>query len=462
MPLSLNDDAIAIVDLNNPAQQVPIASGSATSTANLGFLMMGVTTAGTASFAQFDNAGAMKVTGSVGIAGSLSTTNASTGVTGSSMPAQGTFIAGFDSTTNFLRGIAVDPSGRVLMQMFNTASVIVSGTPTITGSVSVLNTVNVTGSMTVPNTVTVTGSVTIGSPIVTATNAVRVSDPKTDATSTASLNVLNAAVTLDMSGSSGCGFQLQAGTLVGTLTPEASFDGGTTWVATGFYDVDTKGIAETITVSSTTTSRNILLPAGTGLARVRVSAFTSGASTGVLRGSQTPPQVNYVAQLDGRRATYIGTTTAFASATTATDIFYIAGSATKTIRVLRIQVYATQTTAAAANIFLIKRSTANTLGTAVATTKVPLNSQNAAATATVQHYTANPTVGTTVGTVQAYRGILPAGATLINNPICTWEFGRFSGQAIVLRGTAEGLAVNLNSVTIAGGSFIITCEWTEE
>lgn len=96
------------------------------------------------------------------------------------------------------------------------------------------------------------------------------------------------------------------------------------------------------------------------------------------------------------------------------------------------------------------------------TTKVPLDSTSGAATATVQHYTANPTVGTLVGNIQAYRGIIPAAATLIENPIIDWQFGNRPGQAIVLRGTTEGIAVNLNNVTVAGGSFIITCEWTEE
>lgn len=375
-----------------------------------------------------------------------------TGVTGSSAPAQATFIAGFDSSAGLLRGFSVDatgklnvnataagspnvggtsslapssaslgggvdgtgilrpflvdPSGRLLVQLFNSASVTgsvgISGTPTITGSVTVPNTVTITGSVGLSQIATVTGSITIGSPVVSSINAVRVYDPRPDSTSTAALGALNAAVTLDMSGSVGCGFQLATGTLVGTLTPEMSFDGGTTWVATGFYDVDTKGIAETITVSSNAQTKSILLPAGAGLARVRVSAFTSGTSTGTLRGSQTIPQVIYNSPIDGRRATYSAATAAFASAATATDIFIVQGSATKTIRVIAVKVFATQTTAGAGNIFLLKRSTANTGGTTVATTRVPLDSQYPAATATVQHYTANPTVGTLVGNIDAY------------------------------------------------------------
>jgi hypothetical protein len=523
MPLSQNDDTIALVDLNDPTNQVAFASGSAVTTGSLGFIALGVTPGGSSSFLQLDSSGLMRITGSVATSGvgtitgsisvfnTVSTLGSSEGITGSAPPSRFTFAGGFDSSSGFgrafsvdttgrlnvnatfapsntagtgstapttasldggvdgsgiLRPLLVDSSGRLLVQVFNSASITgsvgISGTPTITGSVTVPNTVTVTGSVGLSQIATVTGSITIGSPVVSSINAVRVFDPHPDSTSTATLGALNAAVTIDMSGSVGCGFQLATGTLVGTLTPEISFDGGTTWVTTGFFDVDTKGISDTITVSSTTATKSILLPAGTGLVRVRVSAYTSGTSSGTLRATFAPPQVIYNAPIDGRRNTYAGATAAFASAATATDIFVIYGSATKTIRVLRIQVYATQTTAGAASIFLIKRSTAPTGGTSVATTKVPLDSTSAAATATVQHYTANPTVGTTVGNVQAYRGIIPAAASLINNPICTWDFGNRPGQAIVLRGTGEGVAVNLNGVTVTGGSFIINCEWTEE
>ncbi|HNC58449.1 MAG TPA: hypothetical protein PLP33_23685 [Leptospiraceae bacterium] len=281
---------------------------------------------------------------------------------------------------------------------------------------------------------------------------------------TGTLGALNAEVRLALSGSTSAGFQLAAGNLVGTLSAETSYDNGTTWIGTGFFDIDTKGLSDTIIFASANTAqtKGLMVPQGGGLIRVRVSAYTSGTANATLRVSNTAQQVTYVSLLDGRRSTYSGTTAAFTPAATATDVFIIQGSATKTIRVLKIQLYATQTTAGAASIFLIKRSTANTAGTAVATTKVPFDSTNPAATATVQHYTANPTVGTTVGNVQAYRGIIPAAASLINNPIITWTFGENSGQSVVLRGTTELLAINLNSVTINGGSLIARVEWTEE
>jgi hypothetical protein len=35
------------------------------------------------------------------------------------------------------------------------------------------------------------------------------------------------------------------------------------------------------------------------------------------------------------------------------------------------------------------------------------------------------------------------------------------GQSIVLRGTAQQIAVNLNAATVTGGSFNITIQWIE-
>ena len=147
-------------------------------------------------------------------------------------------------------------------------------------------------------------------------------------------------------------------------------------------------------------------------------------------------------------------------ANNATDIFTIYGSATKTIRVTRLAITATQTTAAQRDLVLIKRSTANTAGTSTAPNKVPHDSTSVAATATVLSYTANPTLGTSVGNVRSRK--VYVGTTAGNSDECIFEFGTRGNQAIVLRGTNEGLCVNLNSVTSFGGLWDISVEWVEE
>jgi hypothetical protein len=169
---------------------------------------------------------------------------------------------------------------------------------------------------------------------------------------------------------------------------------------------------------------------------------------------------------DGTKATYCASITGLASAASATDIFTITGSATKVVRVNRIRVSATQNTVGYTDILLVKRSTANTVGTSTAPTIVSNDSNNPAGTAVVRAYTANPTLGTAVGTMRSNK-------ILINTPVPSnaqtagtqwpvdWTFGEL-GQSIVLRGVAQVLAVNLNGVTLAGSSFDIAIEFTEE
>ena len=160
-------------------------------------------------------------------------------------------------------------------------------------------------------------------------------------------------------------------------------------------------------------------------------------------------------------ATYSAAVVGLASALTATDIFTITGSATKTVRVSRIMVNGVQTTAAQVNMLLIKRSTANSAGTSTAPTRVAYDSTSAAATATVLAYTANPTLGTALGTASASRAFIPGAATASDAQGLEIVSGDVGQQMMTLRGIAEVLGVNLNGTTIAGSAFNITVEWTE-
>lgn len=166
---------------------------------------------------------------------------------------------------------------------------------------------------------------------------------------------------------------------------------------------------------------------------------------------------------DGLRATYSASITALASAASATDIFTITGSSTKTVRITRLEISGQATTAAAAQVVLLVRSAANTSGTSTSPTAVPHDSNSAAATATIKAYTANPTTGALVGNLKAAYVFLaaPATATVASEPLFL-DFGLRPSQAIVLRGTAQVLAINLNGVTVTGGAFDINVEWTED
>ena len=202
-----------------------------------------------------------------------------------------------------------------------------------------------------------------------------------------------------------------------------------------------------------------------GVYNTTVPALTNGERGDIQVDSRSAQQVTL---LDGSRQTYKASITNLVAATTPTDVFTITGSATKVVRVTHLCLMGTQTTQATRSVLVIKRSAANTGGTSSACTAVPNDSNNAAATATVLAYTANPTgLGAAVGTMisrQIFIGNAAPGGNV--SPIeggggDLYEAYRPS-QAIVLRGTAQVLAINLNSVTSAGNSFDIFVEWTEE
>jgi hypothetical protein len=169
----------------------------------------------------------------------------------------------------------------------------------------------------------------------------------------------------------------------------------------------------------------------------------------------------FVKERYGHVSTYGASVTGLTAANTATDIFTITGSANKTVKIRQLTLSATQTTAGNINLLLVKRSTANTGGTSVLQTAVPFDSLNPAATATVRSYTANPTLGTAVGTVNNEKLFIPT-ATGANAPFVFSPTASSQAQEITLRGTNEVLAVNLNGVTVGGNNFNIDITWTEE
>lgn len=176
-------------------------------------------------------------------------------------------------------------------------------------------------------------------------------------------------------------------------------------------------------------------------------------------GNNTNPLV--ISVVDTVKNTYSASAGPFAAAASATDVFTITGSASKTIRITRISFSGTQTTAAMRDVLIIKRSTANTGGTSATPIIAPHDSQFPAATAVVRNYTANPaSLGTSVGTIRSQKVYIGT-ATQLSREFCV-DWGPRNSQAPVLRGTTQVLAVNLNGVTSTGNSLSISIEWTEE
>lgn len=158
--------------------------------------------------------------------------------------------------------------------------------------------------------------------------------------------------------------------------------------------------------------------------------------------------------------TYSAAAGSFNLAALATDIFTITGSGTKTISITEISI---SFTGGGEIVFcqLLKRSTANSAGTATTLTNVPHDSTNAAATATVKAYTANPTLGTLVGAVRVDRVNSPLPSSSTQPGESVFAFGVKLNQPITLRGTGEVLAFNFNAVTLLSGTAVAYVEWTE-
>jgi hypothetical protein len=180
--------------------------------------------------------------------------------------------------------------------------------------------------------------------------------------------------------------------------------------------------------------------------------------------------------LDSIKRTYSQAMSNLVVASSPTTFWQICGSATSTVRVTRITIGGRQTAVAAADIQLIKTSTAATGGTiasgqpfaGAAVVGVPYDTNTAAGTALVTAWTANPTVGTPVvasaGWIWAGQVVLGNLSTGVGLPQVIFDAGNHPGSAVVLRGAAQCLAISgaVGTGPGSGNLMDITTEWTEE
>jgi len=179
------------------------------------------------------------------------------------------------------------------------------------------------------------------------------------------------------------------------------------------------------------------------------------------RVTQYNTDASLVKTIDGVSKTYSASITGLVVAAAATDFFMITGSATKTIRITKIEVIGTATAAAATDILVIKRSTLNDGGTSTTLTSVPHDSSDSAATSIIKAYTVDPTsLGTSVGNIISHKLFL---STATTQPYA-WKmlFGDRASKAIVLRGATQCLCLNYNGRTNAGNAISISVEFIED
>lgn len=106
-------------------------------------------------------------------------------------------------------------------------------------------------------------------------------------TATVALGSLNATISISMTGLPGVGFQLAAGTLIGTITPQCSLDGGTSWVTCAFYNpISASSYANfSFATANPLTILSILPISGSSTVRVIVTNYVSGTANAVMRAS---------------------------------------------------------------------------------------------------------------------------------------------------------------------------------
>jgi hypothetical protein len=170
--------------------------------------------------------------------------------------------------------------------------------------------------------------------------------------------------------------------------------------------------------------------------------------------SVNPPEP--VTSWDGQKASYSST---FSGASVAGDTVVLTGSASRTIRVTRVNLSGcTISTAAYVTVNLNKHTTADTAGTTAAMTTSLRDSNDAAASATITGYSVAPTAGTS--TTAAILRIFASTTTTVGTSPQFYIFGLEPGsRAIVLRGTTQQFAVNFGTAAVTCG---ITVVWTEE
>jgi hypothetical protein len=274
-----------------------------------------------------------------------------------------------------------------------------------------------------------------------------------------------------------------------TINFEASVD-DTTWVSIMGLQVGT-----TTTATSTTATGDWMLSiAGYKSVRARISAYSTGTITvtgyssvltipGAVSGGGASGNVN-INQIAGNSvATGSGTATsgtqrvAIASpvkagysytsdfktpAASTTDICQIKGSSTKKVEIHRVAVvWSVFASLGGAVLYLKKRDSVMTGGTSVF--GVPLDSNDATATASVVVFTANPSAGSEVGILRITNAVQHANNPEQNGEFILWDAAE-EGQTIKLISDAESVVINCNGDKPAGSAqqFSVHVLTTEE
>lgn len=147
--------------------------------------------------------------------------------------------------------------------------------------------------------------------------------------------------------------------------------------------------------------------------------------------------------------------------TAAAVLVEMTGSATMTIRIKKILMWAQCATKFFAELTL-GRATAVSGGTPNAMTAGKHDKTFPAATATIQNYTAAAVAGTGFTAFDGrILGISAPSASMICQP-CEWDWCLNNDGPMVLRGTGDVLKIYNNTLTLGTGTYGCMVEWEED
>ncbi len=207
-----------------------------------------------------------------------------------------------------------------------------------------------------------------------------------------------------------------------------------------------------------------VLPPGTIQGVYNAPASVPTLTDGVGAVPRLDPSAKLAVAIEAyKRPTYrAGGVTLTLYSTAAAVLLEIQGSATKTVLVKKITLWAQAGTKFFTELELLRSTTVAATGTPAAAALGQHDTADAAATAVVNSYAGAATYGT--GHIVIGAGVLPIGApaaTLPPIPL-VWDFCRNMDRPVVLRGVADVLQVYNTILTLGSGTFGFEIEWEEE
>jgi hypothetical protein len=186
-------------------------------------------------------------------------------------------------------------------------------------------------------------------------------------------------------------------------------------------------------------------------------------------GVNTVPQVGVTCVQEPAVASYAASGIGIVPAGSVTDIACIQGAANTVIRIQRVRISGTAGTGIIVPVALMKRASLDTGGTPATTTALPvayaMDSNNATAKATLNAWTANPTiVDTSPGIIGVQNLVLTKtdGTNGIVAPETLFDYDAGATiQKPTLRTAAQALCVNLQATSPSSGLVNVTFAWTE-